>query len=313
MTLLNVERIKLFSTRSPYWCLAAIAAASLGFATLFGLVEDGDAALPYIFLRGVGLGMSIYMVLAALAVTTEYRFGTIRNTFLGVPRRPAVLLAKTVLLALIGAVVGLVAAVGSYFLARSLAQNPPVPLVLSSWDDWRQIVGYGAIFGIAAIIAVSVGTIVRQSAGAIAILLLWPLIIESLFTLIPTVGPKVGSLAAVHGVGQDRRADHGRGQPVPARQRAGRAAGSAGVRRHRRRAVVDRPVAAAEAGCMSEACRANIQHSLAWRPVRGDRACEVPRKGVSMSEACRANISTLLPGVRSGATEPARCPGRASA
>jgi len=192
MTLLNVERIKLFSTRSPYWCLAAIAAASLGFATLFGLVEDGDAALPYIFLRGVGLGMSIYMVLAALAVTTEYRFGTIRNTFLGVPRRPAVLLAKTVLLALIGAVVGLVAAVGSYFLARSLAKNPPVPLVLSSWDDWRQVVGYGAVFAIAAIIAVSVGTIVRQSAGAIAILLLWPLIIESLFTLIPTVGPKVG-------------------------------------------------------------------------------------------------------------------------
>ena len=110
MTLLNVERIKLFSTRSPYWCLAAIAVAALGFATLFGLVENGDAAIPYLFLRGVGLGMSIYMVLAALAVTTEYRFGTIRNTFLGVPRRPRVLLAKTVLLALIGAVVGLLAA-----------------------------------------------------------------------------------------------------------------------------------------------------------------------------------------------------------
>ena len=93
MTLLNVERIKLFSTRSPYWCLAAIAAASLGFATLFGLVENGEAALPYIFLRGVGLGMSIYMVLAALAITTEYRFGTLRNPFLGVPRRAAVLLA----------------------------------------------------------------------------------------------------------------------------------------------------------------------------------------------------------------------------
>ncbi len=192
MTLLNVERIKLFSTRSPYWCLAAIAAASLGFATLFGLVENGEAALPYIFLRGVGLGMSIYMVLAALAITTEYRFGTIRNTFLGVPRRAAVLLAKTVLLALIGAVVGLVAALASYFLAKALAQDPPVPLELSTWDDWRQVVGYGAIFAIAAVIAVSVGTIVRQSAGAIAILLLWPLIIESLFTLIPTVGEKVG-------------------------------------------------------------------------------------------------------------------------
>jgi len=192
MTLLNVERIKLFSTRSPYWCLAAIAVAALGFATLFGLVEQGDAALPYIFLRGVGLGTSIFMVLAALSVTTEYRFGTIRNTFLAVPRRPAVLAAKTALLALMGGVVGLVMAVASYFLAKSLAKSPPVPLQLTSWDDWRQVVGYGAIFAIAAVIAVSVGTIVRQSAGAVAILLLWPLVLEGLFSLIPTVGEKVG-------------------------------------------------------------------------------------------------------------------------
>ncbi len=86
MTLLNVERIKLFSTRSPYWCLIAIAVAALGFATLFGLVDEGRAAIPYLVLRGTNLGMSIYMVLAALAVTTEYRFGTIKNSFLAVPQ-----------------------------------------------------------------------------------------------------------------------------------------------------------------------------------------------------------------------------------
>jgi len=192
MTLLNVERIKLFSTRSPYWCLAAIVIAGFGFATLFGLVEQGDAAIPYLILRGVNLGMSIFMVMAALAITTEYRFGTIRNTFLATPRRPAVLAAKTLLLALIGGVVGLVVSVGCFFLAKALAQNPPAPLELSSGDDWRQVAGYGALFAIAGVIAVSVGTIVRQSAGAIAIVLLWPLLFESLFTLIPTVGPKVG-------------------------------------------------------------------------------------------------------------------------
>ena len=48
------------------------------------------------------------------------------------------------------------------------------------------------LFAIAAVIAVSVGTIIRQSAGAVAILLLWPLLVESLFTLIPTVGEKAG-------------------------------------------------------------------------------------------------------------------------
>jgi len=192
MTLLNVERIKLFSTRSPYWCLFAIVVAALGFAVLFGLVENGEAALPYIFLNGVRLGMSIFMVLAALSVTTEYRFGTIRNTFLAVPKRPAVLLAKTVLIALIGLVVGTVMAVAAFYLAKALAQDPPLPLELTTWNDWRQVAGYGAIFAIAGVIAVAVGTIIRQSAGAVAILLIWPLILEGLFTLIPTVGEKIG-------------------------------------------------------------------------------------------------------------------------
>ena len=188
MTLLNVERIKLFSTRSPYWCLVAIAVAALGFSTLFGLIDRGSAALPYLVLRGVNLGLSIFMVLAALSVTTEYRFGTIRNTFLAVPRRPAVLFAKTALLALIGAVIGLLAAFGAFFLAKLLATDPPVPLELTTGEDWRQVAGYGALFAIAGVIAVAVGTIVRQSAGAIAILLLWPIVLEPLIGVIPTVG-----------------------------------------------------------------------------------------------------------------------------
>lgn len=191
MTLVNVERIKLFTTRSPYWCLAAIVVASLGFSLLFALVENGEAAIPYLIMRGVGLGMSVFMVLAALAITTEYRFGTIRNTFLAAPRRVAVLAAKTVLLAALGGIVGLVCSIAAFYLAAALASDPPFPLELSAADEWRQVAGHAALYAIAAVIAVSIGTIVRQSAGAIAILLLWPLLVEQLFTLIPTIGPKV--------------------------------------------------------------------------------------------------------------------------
>ena len=102
------------------------------------------------------------------------------------------LFAKTLLLALIGAVVGIVVALAAFYLAKALATAPLVPLELNTGDDWRQVLGYGPLFAIAAVIAVSVGAILRQSAGAIAILLLWPLLLESLFTLIPTVGEKVG-------------------------------------------------------------------------------------------------------------------------
>ncbi len=191
MSLIAVERIKLLSTRSPYWCMIAIVAASLLIALAIGLGDSGRQAIPYFALRGVGLGLSIYMVLAALAVTTEYRFSTVRSTFLAVPKRTNVLLAKTLLLAGIGAVVGFLCAIGAFFLTKLLAKDPPDPLVLQG-QVWREVAGYGALFAIAAIIAVSVGTLLRQSAGAIALLLLWPLLVESLFTLIPKVGPKAG-------------------------------------------------------------------------------------------------------------------------
>ncbi len=190
MSLITVERIKLFSTKSPYWCVAASVAASLLIALAIGLGDRGRQAIPYFALRGVGLGLDIFMVMAALAVTTEYRFSTLRSTFLAVPKRTNVLLAKTLLLAAVGAVVGFVCAMAAFFLAKTLAKEPPLPFVLQG-EAWREVAGYAALFAIAAVIAVSVGTLLRQSAGAITLLLLWPLLVESLFTLIPTVGPKV--------------------------------------------------------------------------------------------------------------------------
>lgn len=187
MSAIAVERIKLFSTRSPYWCLLLIVVACLGFATLVGLVESGRQATVFTSQTGTNLGMMIFMVLAGLAVTTEYRFATIRTTFLAEPNRTVVLLAKTVLLAVVGAVVGGVAAIAAFYLTKALASEPPKVLELNTGDDWRIVAGHAAMFAVASVIAVSIGSLVRQSAGAIAILLLWPLLLENLLGAIPAL------------------------------------------------------------------------------------------------------------------------------
>ena len=82
MTLLSVERIKLFSTKSPYWCLASIFAAALLFALLFGTLNGAQNASTFLSQTGLQIGMTVFMVMAALAITTEYRFSTIRVSFL---------------------------------------------------------------------------------------------------------------------------------------------------------------------------------------------------------------------------------------
>ena len=190
--LLKVERIKLLSTKSPYWCVGSIVLASILIALLVGLSDHGSQAVTVNALSGVNLGKSVFMIVAALTVTTEYRYNTLKSTFLAVPRRINVLLAKTALLALIGAVLGLVCAIGAFFLTKALAKNPPIPLVLEG-EVWREVAGYAALFAISAVIAVAIGTLLRQSAGAISLLLVWSLLLENLLELIPNVGDKIHS------------------------------------------------------------------------------------------------------------------------
>jgi ABC-2 type transport system permease protein len=191
MSLLAVERIKLFSTRSPWWCALTALVLSVGFAALIaGSREDAEftatvASSQY----GYDFGVAVIMVLAALSVTTEYRFGTIRTTFQSVPRRTPALLAKTVVVALLALVIGEVSAFGSWFVATLL--QPRADLALDSGADWINVAGVGVLYALAAVIAVAVGVLVRHSAGAIALLLVYALAVEKLVRLIPGVGRNV--------------------------------------------------------------------------------------------------------------------------
>lgn len=190
-TLLSVERIKLFSTRSPYWCLGVILFVALIFALLMGLITQPDghqAASTASSQVGLEMGMMVFMVLAALAVTTEYRFGTIRASFLAVPNRGKVLLSKTIVLVVLGAVTAAICSLAAFFLAKVLATSPSSPLELSTGSDWRVVLGHAALFPIAAIIAVAIGTLIRHSAGAISLLLVWAMLLENLVMLIPRFG-----------------------------------------------------------------------------------------------------------------------------
>jgi ABC-2 type transport system permease protein len=188
MTLLAVERIKLFSTRSPWWCTFLALALTIGFTTLFAAQVDDQMSLQMTQV-GYQFGLMVVLVLAALSITTEYRFGTIRATFQAVPNRGAALLAKTVVVAVVSLLIGEVAAFGSWGVAKLLA--PGADLAFTTADDWRQVAGVGLVFAIGAVLAVAVGTLLRQTAGAVTLLLIWSLLVENLVGLIPEIGDDV--------------------------------------------------------------------------------------------------------------------------
>jgi ABC-2 type transport system permease protein len=190
MTLLAVERIKLFTTRSPWWCAALTLLITIGFSALItGSTNDASFITVSSAEFGYQFGLAVIMVLAALAVTTEYRFGTIRTTFQAIPHRGAALGAKTAVVALLALVIGLLSGFGSWAMAYLI--KPGGDLALNSTDDWVNVAGISVVYAFAAVIAVAVGILLRHSAGAISLLLIYNLAVESLIQLIPNIGAKI--------------------------------------------------------------------------------------------------------------------------
>jgi ABC-2 type transport system permease protein len=189
MSVIAVERIKLFTTRSPWWCMIVSAILTIGLAALStAFVDTADEQAVSIFdtQGGAQFSQMVMMVMAALAVTTEYRFGTIRTSFQAVPQRAQLLLGKTAVVAALSGLVGLVASFGAWAVGNIFASG--ADLSINTGAEWRLLAGQGLVFALSGVIAVAVGIMIRQSAGAIAILILWPLLVENLFTLIPKVG-----------------------------------------------------------------------------------------------------------------------------
>jgi ABC-2 type transport system permease protein len=188
MNLLAVERIKLFSTRSPWWCALITLALAIGFAAIIAGATDADSQLTMsaTLYGGTKFGVAVVMVLAALAVTTEYRFSTIRTTFQAVPHRSPALAAKAAVVALVALVIGEIAAFGA--LGLGMLMRPNDGLGLHTAQDWMNVAGLGPVFAVSAVLAVAMGILIRHSAGAIALLLIYNLAVEDLIQLIPKIG-----------------------------------------------------------------------------------------------------------------------------
>ena len=184
MSVIAAERIKLTSTRSPWWSAAFGVVATIGVASISMSAGDATGFSGVTSTQlGYGLGMAVIMVMATLAVTSEYSVGLIRTSFLAVPNRTVALLAKTVVVSTVAGIVGLITAFGSW--AAGLVLMPGADLALHGATEWRQAGGASLVYLVAAVFAVAVGVLVRHTAGAVAIVLTWALMVEQLLALIP--------------------------------------------------------------------------------------------------------------------------------
>jgi ABC-2 type transport system permease protein len=189
----RAEFLKIRSTRTTLGLVLGMIALLVLFALLVGLLTKAGNLTSKEDQRGLfGVG-SIAGVFSALAgvllVTSEYRFGTIRPTFLFTPRRSRVITAKLAASLAAGLALGLVAEAVGFTIGYACLAGRGIPLALNGGDITLLVLGTIAAIALWGAIGVGIGAIVRNQVGTVIGLLAWGFIVENLlFAFVPTIG-----------------------------------------------------------------------------------------------------------------------------
>jgi ABC-2 type transport system permease protein len=203
--LVGAELFKLRTTRTFYGLTGGAVTLVLVIGVLGAALGDfKHEQEPLKSLANIaGLSQVFAVVLGILAVTTEFRHGTITPTLLAVPGRARLVLAKVVAALGVGLALGLVCAgivtgvVAAILSARGIASGATGSEVV------KLIVGDGVSTALNAVLGVGIGAVVRNQVGAVVGVLVWGFVLEPLIGLIPglkDVVPKYGLDGVGNGV-----------------------------------------------------------------------------------------------------------------
>ncbi len=160
-----------------------------GTTPLDALPDDTPANRFSLAIAGTGTGHTLLAVLGVLVIGSEFRHNTIRITFSAVPRRLRVHAAKIVTVAAVGLVVGVVAVGSSYLVGAAILDARGRGVSLSDPGNVRSLAGSVLVAIVMGLIGLGMGTIVRATAGAITLVVVYPVIVEALLVnFVPSVG-----------------------------------------------------------------------------------------------------------------------------
>ncbi len=157
------------------------------------LTGSGDIA-PYapivdpigVSYKASAIGLIIVIALGALFITSEYRRGLVRTTFIASPRRGRVLVAKAIVIGVVTFVAGLIGAAIAFPIAEHKLVSGGWPAsiypvrALTSGVGLQIVVGTAALLAVGAVLTLAAGALLRRSTGAIAagvLVLIFPVVL----------------------------------------------------------------------------------------------------------------------------------------
>lgn len=177
------EWIKLRSLRSTWWTyaillvltvgLGAQMSSSLSFKGVDGVpTQDAVQDLAvYAVMVSTDFGALIVSVLGVLIIAGEYGTGMIRSTLTSVPKRLAPLFAKAFVFAVATLVVSAAAFAITVPVSVGLLSDNSIAVRLDDPQYWFALLGGAGYLVLVGLIAFSIGALLRNTAGGIAVAL----------------------------------------------------------------------------------------------------------------------------------------------
>ncbi|AKK07001.1 ABC-2 family transporter protein [Corynebacterium mustelae] len=195
------EWTKLTTTNAIYWTTALFIFMAVGFAALAGSQVEPDPLvfnIPILYADKVvtaiaALGTFVVSVQAIMVVTAEYRHNYQSVTFMATPNRIVVALAKWLLYSIIVAIVTFITVILCFYMAKTTATEA-ASATLEVWrdDNARRIMWtYPLTLVLLVTFSQGVAWLLRQTAGAVALMSLWILALEGILSLLPHIGEYV--------------------------------------------------------------------------------------------------------------------------
>ena len=198
---LLAELRKMRSTRTNLGLLAGMVALILLSVLLGGLTTGAlvlSTADQQHALLSAGTSAALFAsLIGVMAITSEFRHGTIRSTFVVTPRRGRVLAAKVISSLVMGILFGALAMALSLGIGYAVLAGRGIPFALDTGHVL--LLGFGTL-GMTALwaaLGVGFGALVRNQVLAVIGLIVWMMLIDSLLRgLVPNVGRFTPSAAS---------------------------------------------------------------------------------------------------------------------
>jgi ABC-type transport system involved in multi-copper enzyme maturation permease subunit len=158
---------------------------------------------------GAGTAYIVAFVLGALGVTTEFRYQTITSTVLATPSRWAIVSAKMIAYAIVGAIYALICVIIQVAIALPWFSSKGLDVSLSSPHIPRTLLGVFAVVALFGIVGLGFGALVRNQIVAVTVGVIWLLILNGVLSIIPglrVIYPytPVGAVNAIFNIVGDR-------------------------------------------------------------------------------------------------------------